>query len=91
MGKFKNGVMEVSPNINQNNNGTLIYYFNIYLLHKVTRGNFDRWGTLKPFSFQHFQLNVTCSSNSFDWSVCATIWGVGRYVSHDRSGDFKTI
>ena len=30
---------------------------------KVTRGNFDRWGTLTPFSFQHFPLNVTGSSN----------------------------
>ena len=28
------------------------------LVCKVTRGNFDRWGTLTPFSFQHFQLNV---------------------------------
>ena len=23
---------------------------------KVTRGNFDRWGTLTPFSFQHYFL-----------------------------------
>ena len=29
--------------------------------------NFDRWGTLTPFSFQHFLLNVTGSSNYFDW------------------------
>ena len=42
-------------------------------------------------ALQHFPLNVhiTCSSNYFD--RCATIWGVDRYVSHDRSGEFKTM
>ena len=32
----------------------------------LTRGNFDRWGTLTHFSFQHFQLSVTGSSKYFD-------------------------
>ena len=35
--------------------------------HKVTRGNFDRWGTFTHFSFQHFPLNVADFSNYFDW------------------------
>ena len=28
----------------------------VFTPNKVTRGNFDRWGTLRPFSFQHFPL-----------------------------------
>ena len=34
---------------------------------RYTRGNFDRWVTLTTFSFQHFPLNATGSSNYFDW------------------------
>ena len=54
-----------------------------YFWYKVTPGNFDRWGTLTPFSFPHGQFKCYMFFKLF-WlvTVCATIWGVDRYVSY---------